>query len=156
MLEIVSFISYSLLVTLVSKVPVHVFISRFPSVWVYFIDSVSIFKSQTVFFIFFHCLCFYRFFKGFVQFFFKYLSHLHKEYLKVFVSLFTYVSMFSTSTTTVGVLGYSGDMLSFLFVVLCWCLGIWGWKIVILGAYNWSCFIGWVFCSLISVSISHS
>ena len=83
-----------------------------------------------------------QFDKAFIYIHFKILDHIHDCYLKPLSHASVILS--SLASTTVELLGYSGELLSclFLIVVLSWCLGIWNGMIkVILGVYTLPMFL---------------
>lgn len=86
--EIFSSVSFILLVKLPCEVHVQVprlFISRFPTVWVFFADSISTFRSWVVLFILYHSLNFRGFFQGFPYFFFWNFGLTHKCYSDIYL-----------------------------------------------------------------------
>jgi hypothetical protein len=69
----------------------ELFISKFPSVWVFVIDLFP-FSGVGLFYSYPSTVCvFIDFFKRFIHFLFKDLCHIHKSYLKAFFLSFSYV-----------------------------------------------------------------
>lgn len=92
-----SLASHVLSVKLTSVMPVQVpqfFASRFPSVCIFYTDSISTYRSKAVLVISFLCLYlsfFQRLSKEFINILLKDLHHFYKCYLKVFILCFSFV-----------------------------------------------------------------
>lgn len=124
------------------------FIYKIPSIWVFFIDSISNFMSLTVLSLFLHYVLL-DFLKGFIHFLFHDLYHIPQSYFKVFFLCFKYVGISMLAVVDLCAIGKTYCS-GYCWICFYKDVAVSGFGMIInLGADLWIFLVG--FCSLVSV-----